>query len=401
MRETCDVTVVGGGIVGCAVAQRLGAEGRHVIIIEGGTRLGGGASAAAMGGVITETDNLCLGPLRGLTLRSRDIYPAWVETIGALSGIRVPLLTDGALQVALDDAEMARLNDDVAPRWRALGARAVPLHRREVLRAEPLISPEVRGGFYLPTELALEPSRLMSALSAALWLDPAVEVKLGAWVERAEVRQTGAAVVLDNGTTIESGHVVVAGGHLSGALVPRYAARLLPIKGEAIEVIPPGAPVRPMRHHVYACLDGRDVYVVPRHDGRLAVGVTYERGRSDAVPTLRNLALIRHGLAVLAPRAATWRHNRHWSGVRPASVDGLPLIGTADPYGRLVLATGHGGLGITLAPVTAELVGALLDPARAPPAARSMLALCDPARFGGSGRTGGFSSAGGPTPTAR
>ncbi len=149
-----------------------------------------------------------------------------------------------------------------------------------------------------------------------------------------------------------------------------------------MEVLAPGSRGYPLRHHVYACVEGRDIYVVPRADGRLAVGVTYERGRSDTVPTAENLAVMRRGLAVLVPEAATWKHVRHWAGVRPGTLDGIPLIGHVEPHGRVVLATGHVGLGITLAPVTAELVGALLDRGRTAGAAtRALLGLCDPARF--------------------
>ncbi|MCG5220004.1 FAD-dependent oxidoreductase [Streptosporangium soli] len=392
MRETCDVTIAGGGIVGCAIAQRLTAEGRRVVIVEKGQRLGNGASSAAMGGIITETDELCLGPLRELVKRSRELYPAWVAAVIGLSGIEVPLLTAGALQIALDDAEMIRLHERIVPRWQATGARAEPLLRHEVLRAEPLISRQVRGGFHLPAELALEPRRLMAALSAALWLDPGVRIRLGTRATRVDASPHGVAVHLDDGTRIESGHVIVAGGHLSGSLAPDHAGQLFPIKGEAIEVIAPGAGGYPMRHHVYASVEGRDIYAVPRNDGRLAVGVTHERGRSDTVPTPGNLAMIRHGLAALAPSAASWRMRRHWSGVRPGSVDGIPFIGPADRYGRLILATGHAGLGITLAPVTAELVGGLLDPGGTDAATRDLLALCDPARV---------RSAIGPSPTER
>lgn len=382
MRATCDVTIVGGGIIGCAVAHRLSAEGRRVVLVDAGDRLGSGASSAAMGGIITETDELCLGPLRELVKRSRDLYPAWLHTIIGLSGIQVPLLSVGALQIALDDDEMSRLQERVLPRWLAIGAKVEPLSGHEVRRAEPLISEEVRGGFHLPTELALEPTRLMSALSAALWMEPGIHIRPGSWAERVDAGPGGAIVSLNDGGCIESDHVVVAGGHLSGALVPSHAGLLLPIKGEAMEVLAPGARGYPMRHHVYASVEGRDIYVVPRIDGRLAVGVTYERGRSDTVPTAGNLEIMRRGLAVLAPEAARWRHGRHWAGVRPGTVDGIPLVGHADPSGRVIIATGHMGLGITLAPVTAELVGALVGHDRTEhTTTRDLLELCDPGRF--------------------
>ncbi|GAA5061012.1 glycine/D-amino acid oxidase-like deaminating enzyme [Thermocatellispora tengchongensis] len=186
---------------------------------------------------------------------------------------------------------------------------------------------------------------------------------------------------LDDGTRIECGHAVVACGHLSAALAPSAASRLFPVKGEAIEVMAPNSPGYPLRHAAYARAGGRDLYAVPRWDGRLAAGVTHEPGRADTVPTPRNLAGIRRGLAALSPAAAGWRQRRHWAGVRPGSEDGVPLIGALDLYGRVVLATGHGGFGITLAPVTAELTAALITGDEAAPGTADLLARCDPARF--------------------
>ncbi|MFD0664416.1 NAD(P)/FAD-dependent oxidoreductase [Thermocatellispora tengchongensis] len=126
MRETCDVTIAGGGIIGCAIAHRLLTEGRRVVMVDRGASLGGAASSAAMGGIITESDELCLGPLHDLAERSRELYPAWLNSIIGLSGIDIPLLSSGALQIALDDEESYRLHEKIVPRWIANGARVTP-----------------------------------------------------------------------------------------------------------------------------------------------------------------------------------------------------------------------------------------------------------------------------------
>jgi glycine oxidase len=180
-----------------------------------------------------------------------------------------------------------------------------------------------------------------------------------------ESTAAGAAVELHGGARIEAETVVVAAGHLSGHLLPQLADIVFPIKGEAFDIRRPDAITYPLGHHVFAEIDGGDgqrgyPYLVPRHDGRMAVGVTYEERVDDPTPTAKGLAEIRNWMAVLMPEAANWPVEHHWGGLRPASPDHIPIIGYVDDHERLLSATGHSGLGVTLAPVTAELVSAVL-----------------------------------------
>ncbi|MFC4535468.1 NAD(P)/FAD-dependent oxidoreductase [Sphaerisporangium dianthi] len=393
MHETCDVTIVGGGVIGCAIADRLCTEGLQVIIVEAGDKLGDGASSSAMGGIISETDDSCFTPLGEITRHSRRLYPAWLREIEERSGVPVPLLRTGAIQVALDAEEMRRLETRVFPRWAATGSDVRRLGRDELLKREPLLSPQVRGGYLLPSEPALEPVTLMSSLSSALRLHREARVKTGSRAVAVRPDAGGAVVVLDNGVTLRSAAAVIAGGHLSGALIPRLARFLFPVKGEAMEVRPPDhRHAYPLRHHVYSIVDlggsRCPAYAVPRISGRLSAGVSYDVGVSVPRPTLANQAMIRRGLAALIPAAARWPAIRHCAGIRPATADDLPLVGPADADGRVVLATGHHGLGITLAPATAEMVSAVLGTTPMTPRLRRHLAVCGPGRFMRGGASG-------------
>src|SRR3954468_24840382 len=113
--EIRDVAVIGGGVIGCAVAHRLAASGRRVTLIDGREALGLGASDAAMGGILTQTESACLGPLSPVIRHSRDLYKKWLDGLESDSGVDVELLDSGDIQVALDDAEMERLNTSVFP----------------------------------------------------------------------------------------------------------------------------------------------------------------------------------------------------------------------------------------------------------------------------------------------
>src|SRR5918996_4562054 len=117
---TTDV-VVGGGLVGCLVARALADAGRRVVLFEAGTELGGAASSAAAGLLSPQMEAaeeiLVTGTTGGgrhdamlaLCLAARAGYAAFAEAIEAETGIAVHLRTDGALVVALEEDEAARL----------------------------------------------------------------------------------------------------------------------------------------------------------------------------------------------------------------------------------------------------------------------------------------------------
>ncbi|MDH2424340.1 FAD-dependent oxidoreductase [Sphaerisporangium sp. TRM90804] len=381
MRETCEVAVIGGGVIGCAVAHRLAAEGRRVTILDASGRLGSGATDAAMGGILTQSESSCLGPLSTVIDLTRRLYPAWLARLTDQSRVPVPVLTGGDIQVALDDDEMTHLTDKVLPEWEASPFAVVRLSREDAKELEPLLSDAVRGGFLLPDELALDPHDLMAALAGAL---PAVGVgvRLGARVMRVGSGPGGAEVELDDGTVISAETVVVAAGHLSGVLLPRFRHFLYPVKGEALDARPPGARTYPLRHHVYAELDGGLLtpYLVPRSDGRVALGVTYEPGVDDLRPSAKGRDEVLRGAAALMPSTTGWVVEKHWAGLRPGSGDKRPLIGYADEHRRVVVATGHSGLGVTLAPATAELVSVVMSGTTPDAETAERLAVCAPER---------------------
>ena len=102
------------------------------------------------------------------------------------------------------------------------------------------------------------------------------------------------------------------------------------------------------------------VYVVPRLDGNILVASTREEGRSDEVVTAEGVATLIAGACLTFPRIQTRKADAAFvsgrAGVRPATPDGLPIIGPAPEIDGLTIATGHDAVGMMLSPGTAELV---------------------------------------------
>jgi glycine oxidase len=225
---------------------------------------------------------------------------------------------------------------------------------------EPGLSAKLKGGVAFPGDGRVDPPLLLRALHVAAQ-SAGAHFRTGAYVKSVDVRQDRATgVLLDDGSRIGAGHVVVAAGSwttLVGGL-PLAAGAVRPARGQIVELFTP-APV--LRRVVY----GPRCYLVPRDDGRLLVGSTLEfvGYRRDvtavAVRDLLDAAL------KLVPALADASLRGTWSSFRPYTDDELPLIGATGVRG-LTLATGHYRNGILLAPITAEIVASIVAGRRSP-----------------------------------
>ncbi len=237
----------------------------------------------------------------------------------------------------------------------------------------------------LPGEGALEPRVLMSALREVLRRNPRIEVVARARVQAVTPGAGGVEVLLEGGGVVRGDRCVVAAGAWSSELVPTRPGGQFPVRGQAAELVVPGGGGYPLRHHVYCkvALDDTTVssYVVPRHDGRVVVGVTYDQGRWDEEPEDHATERLLAALRLVVPASRDWRLTGSWAGIRPGTADGYPLVGNADADGRVVMATGHFGVGITLAPITAALVRSILSGAALTAGQADALRVMDPRRF--------------------
>jgi glycine oxidase len=283
---------------------------------------------------------------------------------------------------------MARLDTIVAPEWAARGFDVERMSAGQLLAREPLLSGKVLGGYLLRAEFALEPRFVMRALERILRTRPLAKIRCGSPVAALDANQSECRVVLTDETVISSRYIVLAAGRSAEDFIDVPRGTLFPVKGQAIEFIAPGVNDYPLTYHCYAKIkeDGtaRSSYFVPRKDGRLVAGVTYEIGVRDTLPTRVAYEQIIRGVEDLLPAVASWPQTMHWAGVRPGIIDGIPIIGTDSEHANLIYCVGHYGLGITLAPVSADAVALLVgNEEHSPDAERlaDVLEICNPARF--------------------
>jgi glycine oxidase len=347
-----DAVVIGAGVVGCAVAWRAAGAGLRVLVVDRATP-GAEASRAAAGMLSPLAEASGPGPMLDLLLHARAGFPDVVARLREATGVDAAYADAGTLVVALTEEDERELAARRA--WQV--AAGLPVERLEAAEAramEPALSTEVRMALRYPGDHQVD----NRSLSAALWAAAAragAEFRIGAEVAGVVVEGGRAAgVTCAGGERIDAAAVVVAGGCWSGRLagLPR-ALPVEPVHGQllSLEAVPP------IFRHV---VDSPRCYLVPRADGRVIVGATVERtGFRKAVTPAGVMRLLRGALEV-APVLADAPLLATWSGLRPGTPDGLPILGADPDVPNLLYATGHYRNGILLAPLTGELIADLL-----------------------------------------
>ncbi|MFD9393264.1 glycine oxidase ThiO [Streptomyces sp. NPDC060000] len=375
--RTSDVLVIGGGIIGLVTAWRAAQRGFATAVADPAP--GGGAAqvAAGMLAAVTELHHGEQG-LLGLNLASARRYPDFAAELTELTGHGLGYRRCGTLAVALDSDDRAHLRELHALQQQS-GLESEWLSGRECRRLEPLLAPGVRGGLRVDGDHQIDPRRLTGALVAAC--ERAGVVFHRVWAERLSVvGERAAGVVTRDGTALEAGQVVLAGGSLSGRLagVPRdVLPPVRPVKGQVLRLTVPPRYAPFLSRTVRAVVRGSQVYLVPRENGELVVGATSEELGWDTTVTAGGVYELLRDAHELIPGITELPLTETRAGLRPGSPDNAPLLGpTALP--GLLLATGHYRNGVLLTPVTGDAMAHVLATGELPDEARPFT----PRRFG-------------------
>jgi glycine oxidase ThiO len=347
-----DVLVVGAGIIGCAVARELAVRGQRVLVLDS-RDVSLGATQASAGVLAPYIEAHEGGPLLDLTVRSLALYDRWVDAVRRESGLDVEYRRNGSIEVSLDHHDAERLRAIVGQ----FGASAHLewLDADGVRRAEPSISPSAVGAVLAADHGFVAASALTRALARAVEIRDGV-VHAAVQVTSIDPSGDGVVVTTADGDTFRASRVVVAAGswasHLRLGSEPA-AADVRPIRGQLLRVTWHG---RPLERVVW----GARCYLVPWADGTVLVGATMEDVGFEERNTVEGVrGLLEHAIELLPEMAsATFLEAR--SGLRPATSDGLPIVGTSGHSDRVILATGHFRNGVMLAPLTAVLVADLI-----------------------------------------
>ncbi len=410
--ETVETAVIGAGVVGLAIAHRLAAEGREVLLIDPAAP-GSGASHGNAGtiadyavqpvgtpDVLRNLPGLLFDRNSPLSIRKAalptlapwllrfarqslpgaaranaealatllaDAAPRWT-TLAAEIGADAFLRDRGCLYWYRTDAEYRAAARDMAFR-RTLGASVELLPAPDLAALESTLPVEAGGAAFFRGALFLtDPGAVMGLLSDRAQAAGAALVK-GKVTTLS--RDGGKVHLIGPGLSVRARHAVIAAG-AHGRDLALQAGDRVPLdteRGYHLEW-----DMTQPRLSRPVCPTSRGFYLCPMR-GRLRAAGTVELGGLTAPPSAHRLARIADGVAKVFPDLGP--PSREWMGFRPSIPDSLPVIGPSRGGDTVIHAYGHGHIGLTLAPVTAEMVAGIVT--GRPP--HPLLALTRPGRF--------------------
>jgi D-hydroxyproline dehydrogenase subunit beta len=348
--STYDVVIVGAGIVGAACASFLVKEGLRVVVLDRGI-VGGGATAAGMGHLVAMDDSPAQLALTKLSLQ------LWKALEGELPSSAEYQQT-GTLWIASDEEELT----EVRRKWnlyRSVGLKCEILDGAALAEAEPMLRRPLSGALRVPGDGVIYPP------VAAQFLLRGVIERGALFTGCSVVSIDGSTVFLGDGTRISAGHVVNAAGCSAVELTHGIAMRKR--KGHLIITDRyPGF----LRHQVVelgylksahsVTTDSVAFNLQPRATGQILIGSSRQYAdESTAVDDGIVRKMIERACEYM-PGVASLSALRIWTGFRAATPDKLPLIGPSLENPKVLLATGHEGLGITTSMATAQLITDML-----------------------------------------
>ncbi len=331
-----DICIAGAGIIGLSLALELHHRGARVTVLDRSAPLSEASAAAA--GMLAARDPHNPPQLSPLSNLSRSLYPAFLDRLQSLSGHHVPFHTSITLQTVAPNAPTNLLTPE------------------DLAHLLPQLNPRNQS-FILLDEHSLDPHQIAAALLAAV---AATSIDLRPHTPVRLVRSLSDTVEVHTPAyAIHTGQFVDCTGAWSSASISPTALPITPRKGQMLAVtLTPSLPLN-------LAVRTSEIYIVPRttgpHAGRAIIGATIEDAGFDKTVHPADIARLHSLAADLLPPLAHAPQLEAWAGLRPATPDGLPLLGAVSGRKNHFIATGHYRNGILLAPATAHVMAQLLS----------------------------------------
>lgn len=347
MKNKYEVVVVGGGIIGCAIAYYLAKENIHVALFEG-NRIGGKSTSAAAGmlGAHSECDG-DFDVFFPFARKSQRLYSELKETLKELSGIDIQHRKGGILKLAFTEKDKKDLSAMIAQptvQW---------LNQEEVVQREEDVASNLLGAAFIEEDINVLPIATCEAFAKSAKV---LGASLFEYTPVHDVKKNGADYCISTAKgSVQARYVVIANGVWSTAFFERLGLnhQLTPVKGECVSLYDEERTLKHTLFHDHC-------YIVPRNNGRLVVGATMIEGDWNERVSIGGVEALIQKAKTMLPMITRMKVDSFWAGLRPQTFDQKPFIGYHPEEENILFATGHYRNGILLAPATGEMVSNLI-----------------------------------------
>ena len=362
-----DVVVVGGGVIGTAIAHSLAKRGVDVCLVERHD-IGAGTTSAAAAAALLQTKTSSAK----LALASKSL--SLLDDLHQEFEGRFEFEHSGSLLVASSEAELAIIHD-MLEQLRTLGLDVGFASGDEAREIMPIAGPGIIGASYSPADAKINPLELVTtyaehAQGLGVTLCTFTEVTGIEW------RSDRIVAVRTSRGKIHTDTVVNAAGVWAPHLAELIGMELpiTPLKGELMITEPMPPMMRGTLISAGYLLSKRrlesssnreapkrsvGITLVQVDHGNFLVGSTREQAGYDRRSTCAGISELCRQLVALAPPLANMHIIRSYAGLRPITPDGMPIIGRAPGLPGFIIAAGHGGDGLILSAITAEMVAGI------------------------------------------
>ncbi|MGF6353938.1 glycine oxidase [Paenibacillus sp. 4624] len=359
--EIChaETIIVGGGVIGCAIAFELASRGQEVLLVEQ-SEIASGASCAAAGMLAAESEDFAHPFMAKAAHESRELLHKHKEQISAITGMDIGLRRSGFITPFRSYSDLSKYKDR---RNTTSGVQQLWWDRSTVQREALWLNRDTYGAYYRSLESEVLPVSLTRAYARSAEMMGA-RILEGVQNVRLVVDNHGVRGIKTAKGEVCCKHIIIAAGLQGEQLMHQVGVALpsSPVKGEIMAVRFPidQAGGRPDRT-VYA----EDVYIVPKANGEVWIGATSLPGRKDHSVSANSVQRLLGAASYWIPGIKEADFVRAWAGIRPSTPDGLPYIGKYEQIPGLYTAYGHFRNGILLSAITGRWIADLLEGKRA------------------------------------
>lgn len=354
-----DILLIGGGVIGLSIAFELSKtatrNGLRIGIMEK-EQAGPSASWAAAGMIPPAPTKQLNDPIDKLKNISCNEWESWANEIEESSGVDVEYRKTGAIYLARSAGEIASIIG-VEDFYQEQGVRTALLGVDELKLKLPnlnLVNSPNAKGLWLPDECQVRNSRLLKGLRAGC-IQSGVEFNQSL-DGQLEFSQSRVHSISNGGDKIRAEKFCICSGAWSESIARSLAVAMpvFPMRGQILLFRPEN------RNLIEPILNEGTRYIVGRKDGYVLVGSTEEETGFNNRTTESVRQMLLDFANALYPELNETNIVQHWSGLRPATLDGLPYLGRVHNLENCFVATGHFRNGIALSVGTAKLISKML-----------------------------------------